>query len=159
SAQGPQGYRAQPVNAVAPGTPPQQTQPTNTGVESQQFRSPNWSPAPASQTSAQQSTQKSSGVSQPSAGNAPATNPGSPVASNGMISAPTQVPQGQAIPVARSNEAQYGVPQDEAARSQFYSKLSQDQPVAGSPGMSWHHNGQGWTIVPSGSSGEQPAGQ
>lgn len=159
SAQGGQGWRGRvPNDQMDSGGKPQLGghlgQPpsaTNTGVDAQQFRAPQWNAAPASQTSAQQSTQQSSGVGQQTNGTGAPVSTSQPVASNGLLNAAPPLQANQTIPISSQNEGQYGVPTDPAARTQFYAQLTQNQPVAGSPGMSWVHNGQGWTIAPSGS--------
>lgn len=61
--------------------------------------------------------------------------------------------------VTRQNEAQYGVPTDEAARQRFYAERNQNDPVAGQPGLFWVHDGSGWTVSGTpGTPGTPPAG-
>ena len=52
------------------------------------------------------------------------------------------------IDVTRQNEAEYGVPGDDAGREQFYAKLpGTGQAVSNKPGWSWTHTGSGWAVT------------
>lgn len=170
-AQGPQG-----ANQIK--------QPQDIGA--QQYRSPNWTPAPASSSErgagagSRSSPQRYQQLDQTNTG-------GSPVMPNGMIAPPSAMatsgmqqpsgsqppaPAGQPntapgllpyqgqgsgqTPVNAGNEAQYGVPTDEAQRQQFYARLAPGQPVQGQPGMTWGHGPQGWYVT---GQGQQPGAQ
>lgn len=150
-------------------------QPADIGA--QQYRSPNWSPAPGStQTQPQRRNSLPQQQDQTNTG-------GSPVMPNGMIAPPSTMatsamqqpsgsqppaPQGQPnqapglVPyqppqtaVTRTNEAQYGVPSDPAAREQFYARLAPGAAVTGQPGMVWGHGAGGWYVT-GGQPGQAP---
>lgn len=69
------------------------------------------------------------------------------------------------IDVTRQNEAEYGVPGDDAGRDQFYAKLpGTGQAVSNRPGWSWMHTGSGWAVTdeqaaPPGTPGATPPAQ
>lgn len=69
------------------------------------------------------------------------------VTSNGRLTtAPAPQPTPSPTPVTPQNEAQYGVPTEEAARQQFYARLAPGAVVQGQPGMTWQHGAGGWSI-------------
>lgn len=69
-------------------------------------------------------------------------------------------PAAQAVRITPQNEGQYGVPTEAAARDQFYAQRTQNEPVAGQPGLFWVHDGSGWTVsgTPGAPGGSGPGG-
>lgn len=51
------------------------------------------------------------------------------------------------INVTRENEAEYGVPGDDAGRDSFYAKLPGQGQVSSKPGWNWLHTGSGWAVT------------
>jgi hypothetical protein len=51
------------------------------------------------------------------------------------------------VDITRENEAEYGVPGDDAGRDQFYANLPGQGQASKKPGWNWMHTGSGWAVT------------
>lgn len=62
------------------------------------------------------------------------------------------------IDITRENEAEYGVPGDDAGRNQFYANLPGQGQASKKPGWNWMHTGSGWAVTDDAAAGTPGGG-